>query len=217
MDDYDEECIPWPPHRCENVFKRPGMFFMGMDTGEGFAQIIQELVEMALWWRVGSNIKIVLLPDNEVRLMCWTRLPNGEIPVPYQWRRPLNACCDGLAWLSSKNFDITRTFACACQHLFMEIRDELGAATALFKEGACTQANMVAPDLPQKFCLRISLRIGTERLPMTPATLEQVVERIRYLHGPSESTVWGHAAIHDARIGKWYQAWITDPPPRRVV
>lgn len=212
MDAYEESSIG-PEHLRVSVFRRPGMYFGDMEDGTAYAVIVAELVESVLSWKTGANLSVTLRAD-QVEVACHARLPGGE-PLPsHVSRRPFTVCCTGQGHLGFSWFTAPlRAQAFACREAHWEIRDEFGEQSAVFDEGVCVQAGFSAPDLPEALCFRVSLGIGTERLPITPAKLDPICQRIRHMAGPMDAGYWGCVTLRDERVGETRVVVVTSAPP----
>lgn len=210
---YDERRIEADPLSV-SVFKRPGMYFGDMEDGQGYSMIIGEIVSTLLSWRTGANLTVRLRCDNVV-IACRARLPDAEIPDLCEARKPFLVYGDGLATLGRGWFcHGLGAHSLACRNALWELRDAHGEQSSVFSEGLCHSASFSAPKLPDDLCFRVSLSIGTERLPLGTATLAQVAKQIRYMSGPAEAGYWGCVTIWDERIGESQVVIVTDPPPR---
>lgn len=217
MDSYDEHLINVEPISVR-VHKRPGIYFGDLDDGTGYAIIVQDIVDAVLSWKIGANVTVTLRPDR-VEVACHARLPDGTNPWTIASRKPFFVAGDGVAWhrapkFSQSLYSYSPPHTVVCRNAVWELRDGGEEQFALFDEGICRQTKVAAPDLPKSFCFRVALSIGTERLPFAPASLEQVVERIRYLGGPPEAGGWGRVTFRDERTGESQVVFVTDCPPR---
>lgn len=197
-----------------SVYKRPGMYFGDIEDGTGYAGIVAELVATVLSWKPGANLTLILR-SGSIELSCRAKLPDAEIPFTYPRRRPFFVFGTGMAGLGFGWFGgPLHVNALACRQAVWELRDEYGEQTAVFDEGVCQHAEFAAPDLPKDLCFRVSLSIGTERLPIAPATFDQVCRRIRYTDGPENEGYWGCVTVRDERIRETHVVVVTDYPPR---
>ena len=213
MDSYEESPIKQEPISI-SVFKRPGMYFGDLDDGTGYANIVAELVDTILSWKTGANLTVTLQPDR-IEVACYARLPDAEIPYTYAPRRPFSVLYDGMANLGYRWFTAPlHAHAFVCRHAVWELRDGGEEQSALIDEGICLSAKFSAPDLPEDLCFRVSLSIGTTRLPFAQARLDQVIQRIRYMGGPAEAGYWGCVTVRDERIGETKAVVVTNYPPR---
>lgn len=213
MNHYDESPIK-QESISTSVYKRPGMYFGDMDDGTGYSVIVSEIVSTILSWKVGANITVTLRPAT-IEITCRARLPGSEILLTDERRRPFFVYGDQLASLGFGWFSAPlHTHAFACRQALWELRDSYGEQSALFDEGICRSAQFAAPDLPDHLCLRVSLSIGTVRLPFAPATIDQVTKRLRYLGGPAEAGYWGCVTVRDERTSKLQIVVVTDYPPQ---
>lgn len=197
-----------------SVYKRPGMYFGDMDDGTGYSVIVSEIVSTILSWKAGANMAVTLRPE-AIEITCRARLPDSEILFTDEGRKPFFVYGDQLASLGFGWFTAPlHAHAFACRQALWESRDSYGEQSALFDEGICRSAQFSAPDLPDHLCLRVSLSIGTVRLPFAPATIDQVCKRLRYMGGPAEAGYWGCVTVRDERTRELQIVMVTDPPPR---
>jgi len=214
MGSYEEISIE-PEPLSISVHKRPGMYFLNLDDGTGYAIVVSNLIETLLSWKVGANVTLTLMPDR-VEVFCRASLPKGENLWTCNPRRPFFVLDEGKANLGSSWFSSPlHTDSIVCQNAIWELRDGGDEQSAVFHEGVCRSAQFAAPDLPESYCFRVSLSIGTQKLPFTAATLDQVVGRIRYMGGPAEAGYWGCVTLRDKRTGETKILVVTDYPPRR--
>lgn len=197
-----------------SVYKRPGLYFGDMGDGTGYSIIVSGIVSALLSWKVGANMTVTLRPET-IEVTCRARLPDSGILITDDRRKPFFVYGDQLASLGFGWFAAPlHTYALACRQALWESRDGDGEQSALFDEGICRSAQFAAPDLPAHLCLRVSLSIGTKRLPFAPATIDQVSKRLRYLDGPAEAGYWGCVTVRDERTSQLQIVVVTDPPPR---
>jgi hypothetical protein len=191
------------------------LHFGVMSDGQAYRSVVRDIVSTLLSWKLRANVTVTLRPDN-VEVACRAKLPEGEIPFTDERRRPFFVFGDGLAffgrgWLGSPHL---QTGSFACRQALWELRDGYGEQSVLYDEGVCLKAGFSAPDLPEHLCLRVTFSIGTERLPFTHATIEQIAKSVRYMGGPAEATYWGCVTIWDKRTNESRVVVVTDPPPR---
>lgn len=198
----------------DRVFKRPGMYFGDMTTGNAYAAILHDIIEAALSWKIGANLVLELMPGNRIRLTGKARMPDIPISLTVESKRPMmfyqtqeTSQHEGL-YYSSMYFD-----SCACQSMLWETRDANLEHVVLIKEGICKAVRFATPNLPMDLCLRVNLIIGSSRLSLAPATLDEVAKRIRYLSGPAGAGYWGHVMVHDRRTHECRSVRVTAPPP----
>lgn len=210
MDYYEESDIEMEP-LCERVLKRPGMYLGDIENGDAYAVIVQHAVDLALRWQVGSDLQLDLLPDNEINLTCRAAPPGDTRQYAMDRFRPLVVALDGSpairpAWFAPG----PQIVSCVCRLVHIEMRYSSKLISAIFCEGECTRDSPDKSSLPKELCLRIRMNIGTQRLPIVPATLEQVVDRICHMDGPPEADYWGRIAVADVRMGATRNIVVTD-------
>jgi hypothetical protein len=213
MDNYDESYIKEEP-LCDSILKRPGMYLGDIDNGEAYALIVQLAVDLALRWQVGSDLQLELLPENKINLTCRIAPPGDPRQFTMDRFRPLQIGLDGKPAITPRWMGLPgpQIVSCVCRLLHIEIRDSSESIAATFCEGECINDSTDNSSLPKEFCLRISMNIGTQRLPIVPATLEQVVDRICHMGGPPDAEYWGRIAVSDVRVDTTRNVVVTDYP-----
>lgn len=214
MDYYEESDIELEP-LCERVLKRPRMYLGDIENGEAYAVIVQHAVDLALRWQVGSDIQLDLLPDNEINLTCRAAPPGDARQHAMDRFRPLVIALDGSSAIRPGWFGPgAQIVSCVCRLVHIEMQYSTKSISAIFCEGKCISDSSDKSSLPKELCLRIRMNIGTQRLPIVPATLEQVVDRICHMDGPPEANYWGRIAVTDVRVGTTRNVVVTDYPHR---
>jgi hypothetical protein len=197
----------------EALFKRPAMLLGNMANGDAFAGIVRQLVNDVLSWRIGASLSLRLMPGNLVTLACHAGTPQEQAVHEHRWCRPLRIVTQKFAILGAGDYG-TQVMALGCSQMNWEIRDRFGKGTAAFEEGRCHAASHTAPALPDDLCLRVSMVIGTERLTIAAATMDQVATALQFMSGPAEAGYWGCISLTDDRTNEKTTVIVTDSPRR---